>query len=1183
MADANFIHSDHITSLLQHQIIGSDDVQRFAPILSFQVANRGIIALQYMVHLHVTIPEGRSAVVLFLVSDLIPREALFIGHQYMQRLGFSVDYLCAPLSTAQVQGRFSASQILFGDGYVDELLSTESSTPSWLCSTTLSSDEFGAGYANVQVIDSEVPTKKRLMVRFRELEQAVVDPVRQPNHKMSQNKRRYVAVKLCRMAERGEIEECRMDEVDLIESPILVDKRPKDPPFSKATDDEIDDRYRLVLDAKLFNTLVCAIDVDGKVRFLPPERIAPNSKAKILKPKQFQSSGFEGITQIPRKAFVWFAKVDIKDGFNNVRIPPPMRRLYGCRIFDDVKNRYCTYRWMTCVQGSKISGMAFGNAVNYINEMLYKDPRLTVHIDAQTIAFSRLVDDIIPAGATKELCQLAIDTLLEHLSYYSLAANPKKIIGPTQDLEFCGFSVTPEGVKPHPTRRAISDNFAAEALVNLRSNLKHREKIITWFKSIAGTFQYFRGFLTGDQFLAIQNFYDLCTKLERDPIATLSEADMLIAATAVNDLTEYIVNSCPRLYVSNTALSTRASILLVDGNVDSWTGMLLHLIEIPAPAETPGLAESDMMQPLIAKMREDPNFDMPTHFLILPCYISGGVWTSNIDRLRSSTMRERVAQLYAFDESKAFAVAHLFAVGDNDNSTIDVDDPALQFGGATLPLFLQFNSEVKSKIWLPRSELPSIPDMIARLFHKHAIQDKPRFCPILMPDDVDTSLASDFINGYTTDTISVDGRVRVANIYAALKDSNVSPALVANRVPLKYAIGEDGLLYRLGNHAPRVVVPHCRSHAIIPQFGNIPVRNGLLYQAHVNFGRHDGQYRMRQKLEQRWWWPGMSDDIAAFCNSCHACCKQKGTVVNNVGVLSSIATKALNMFDIWVVDYCGPFTMSDGLKKYVLLFIDCKSRWLVATVMNTMESQEYVLALQRDIVAPFGRPKILHSDQGSALDAVNIKYYAQVNNIILSYGFTNHSRSQGLVENAVRELKTSLALILEHFKVPQAFDASVATHVHHHNHTPLSRTGVSPFNYVYCQVYTPAMNRHFAPMFEEEPMTTNFRQIHDEKYLEWIEEEATKYDDKGRKRKNVLEAGQEVYRVYMRSQHKTVTGPHILLRPLGSNSWALTPTSEYPSNTVEIEAPETQLHPVVRADILRVGLPDQLLPQPPLA
>ena len=51
MADANFIHSDHIESIFAQQIISAKDIQRFAPVLSFQVANRGLIYLQYLVNL----------------------------------------------------------------------------------------------------------------------------------------------------------------------------------------------------------------------------------------------------------------------------------------------------------------------------------------------------------------------------------------------------------------------------------------------------------------------------------------------------------------------------------------------------------------------------------------------------------------------------------------------------------------------------------------------------------------------------------------------------------------------------------------------------------------------------------------------------------------------------------------------------------------------------------------------------------------------------------------------------------------------------------------------------------------------------------------------------------------------------------------------------------------------------
>ncbi|RDX65453.1 gag-pol, partial [Mucuna pruriens] len=69
------------------------------------------------------------------------------------------------------------------------------------------------------------------------------------------------------------------------------------------------------------------------------------------------------------------------------------------------------------------------------------------------------------------------------------------------------------------------------------------------------------------------------------------------------------------------------------------------------------------------------------------------------------------------------------------------------------------------------------------------------------------------------------------------------------------------------------------------------------------------------------------------------------------------------VFDIWGIDFMGSFLVSNGY-SYILLVVDCLSRWVEAIATKTNDAKVVVDFLKSNIFYQFGVPKAL-SDQGS--------------------------------------------------------------------------------------------------------------------------------------------------------------------------------------------------------------------------
>ena len=70
------------------------------------------------------------------------------------------------------------------------------------------------------------------------------------------------------------------------------------------------------------------------------------------------------------------------------------------------------------------------------------------------------------------------------------------------------------------------------------------------------------------------------------------------------------------------------------------------------------------------------------------------------------------------------------------------------------------------------------------------------------------------------------------------------------------------------------------------------------------------------------------------------------------------------IFDIWGIDFMGPFPSSFG-NEYIILAVDYVSKWVEAKATRTNDARVVVDFLRANIFARFGTPKAIISDRGT--------------------------------------------------------------------------------------------------------------------------------------------------------------------------------------------------------------------------
>lgn len=175
-------------------------------------------------------------------------------------------------------------------------------------------------------------------------------------------------------------------------------------------------------------------------------------------------------------------------------------------------------------------------------------------------------------------------------------------------------------------------------------------------------------------------------------------------------------------------------------------------------------------------------------------------------------------------------------------------------------------------------------------------------------------------------------------------------------------------------------------------------------------GGHFGPQKTAKKvLESGFYWPQVFHDSYLFCASCDRCQKTGNINSRNQMPLNPILT--CEIFDVWGIDFMGPFPTSSGF-SYILLPVDYVSKWVEAKATRTNDSKVVVEFLQANIFSRFGTPKALISDRGThfcnrTLEAV-LKKYGVTHKVSTAY----HPQTNGQAEISNRQIKGILEKIV---------------------------------------------------------------------------------------------------------------------------------------------------------------------------
>lgn len=192
-----------------------------------------------------------------------------------------------------------------------------------------------------------------------------------------------------------------------------------------------------------------------------------------------------------------------------------------------------------------------------------------------------------------------------------------------------------------------------------------------------------------------------------------------------------------------------------------------------------------------------------------------------------------------------------------------------------------------------------------------------------------------------------------------------------------------------------------------------------------------------EKLKERFYWPGHTEDVRRWCQTCLTCAARKSPAPRNKAKLVSIYPGY--PLQLVAMDLLGPLPESTNKNSYVLVVTDYFTRYTEAYALPNQEARTVACKLVNEFFFRFSLPEQLHSDQGRQFESEVLKEVTTMLQIKKTRTTPYHPQSDGLVERFNRTLLAMLSTALD--KHPWEWED--------HNTSVHPGTGHTPFFLMY--------------------------------------------------------------------------------------------------------------------------------------
>jgi hypothetical protein len=207
---------------------------------------------------------------------------------------------------------------------------------------------------------------------------------------------------------------------------------------------------------------------------------------------------------------------------------------------------------------------------------------------------------------------------------------------------------------------------------------------------------------------------------------------------------------------------------------------------------------------------------------------------------------------------------------------------------------------------------------------------------------------------------------------------------------------------------------------------------------------HLGRNKTLNRINSRFYWDKMKDDIFEYVDSCIKCQTIKRKP-NRRAQLQHI--KASKPFQILGIDVSGPFTTTNAGNTYIITAICYFSKFCISKAIKDFTATTTAKFIFEEIICKYGVPEQILTDQGRNFEAELIKHLCLFLGVDKLRTTSYHAKANGEVERFNKTLKTMLATYVNNHH--RDWDIFLQQVVFAYNTSTQESTRLSPFKIVF--------------------------------------------------------------------------------------------------------------------------------------
>ena len=245
----------------------------------------------------------------------------------------------------------------------------------------------------------------------------------------------------------------------------------------------------------------------------------------------------------------------------------------------------------------------------------------------------------------------------------------------------------------------------------------------------------------------------------------------------------------------------------------------------------------------------------------------------------------------------------------------------------------------------------------------------------------------------------------------------------------------------------------------------------LLFNLHDNpTAGHFGINATYEQIHQRYFWPGMHNDVKKYVQTC-AICQSKGKKTRTEPLRPLQVGKP---FERVGIDFVGPLPITSKGNRYIVVLTEYLTKWPEARAVPDATEESVASFFYEEIICRHGCPKELLSDQGRHFCNKLVDSLAQHMGVKHKLSSPYHPQTNGLTERFNKTLCTALSKYVIQYK--EDWDKHLPSALLAYRTMKHNTTQFEPFYLLYGRNATLPIESIYPTQLTEETNESNFEQ-----------------------------------------------------------------------------------------------------------